>query len=125
MSVTTTANPMSTTVLQALSDYELHHSGDSEESRTPEPPNPDTRSSQSVQNPENWDNDHRRVPPYRPISRENYGPERPGGGNALESAFIFVMLNGTGLVSVIDRAWRRTGGKVNDTFFRHKIGGEW
>lgn len=100
MSVTTTANSVSGTVLQALTDYNLFHSGHVERARTPEQPNRRASLSPVIENPENWDNEHRRVPPYRPVDRSLYGPERPGGVNAIEVTFIYVMLHGVGLVSV-------------------------
>ena len=100
MSVTTTANPVSGAVLQALTDYDLHHSGQPERPRTPEQPNRQATSQQAIENPEDWDNEHRRVPPYRPVDRSLYGPERPGGVNPVEMTFIYVMLHGVGLVAV-------------------------
>ena len=100
MSVTTTANPVSGTVLQALTDYDLHHSGQPERPRTPEAPNRRDVPTEVVENPDDWDNEHRRVPPYRPVDRSLYGPERPGGVNPVEMTFIYVMLHGVGLVAV-------------------------
>ncbi|EXJ86108.1 hypothetical protein A1O1_06477 [Capronia coronata CBS 617.96] len=125
MSVTTTANPVSGAVLQALTDYDIHHSGNPEQPRTPEPPNPQRETPVSAENPPNWDREHRRVPPYRPVDRSRLGPERPAGSNVVEGIFIFTMLNGVGLIGNVDTAWRATGGKINSRFFRYKIGGEW
>lgn len=98
MSVTTTANPVSATVLQALTDYDLHHSGIPESPIAPSPPN--QQPSVHAETPENWDTEHRRVPPYRPVDRSLRGPERPDGVNAIETTFIYLMLNGVGVVSV-------------------------
>jgi len=98
MSVTRTANPVSATVLQALTDYDLHHSGAPENPATPNPPNRQT--SPPTETPENWDTEHRRVPPYRPIDRSLLGPERPDGVNPIETTFIYLMLHGVGVVSV-------------------------
>lgn len=98
MSVTTTANPVSATVLQALTDYDLHHSGAPETPGTPSPPN--QQSTVHAETPENWDREHRRVPPYRPIDRSLLGPERPDGVNGIERTFIYLMLNGVGVVAV-------------------------
>jgi hypothetical protein len=98
MSVTTTANPVSATVLQALADYDLHHSGAPETPSTPSPPN--QQSSPRAETPENWDTEHRRVPPFRPVDRSLLGPERPDGVNAIETTFIYLMLHGVGVVSV-------------------------
>ena len=100
MSVTTTANRVSGTVLQALTDYDLHHPGQAEQPRTPEAPNTRPSPAEVIENPENWDNEHRRVPPYRPVDQSLYGPERPGGVNPVEMTLIYVMLHGEGLVAV-------------------------
>ena len=101
MSVTTTANPVSGAVLQVLTDYDLHHSGDPARPRTPEAPKKRRTSLQTViDRPEDWDNAHRRVPAYRPVDPSLRGPERPDGVNPIEKTFIFVMLNGVGLMAV-------------------------
>jgi hypothetical protein len=100
MSVTTTANPLSGAVLQALTDYDIHHSGNPENPRTPEPPNPQRDLSSTVENPIDWDTDHRRVPPYRPIDQSLLGLERPNGVNAIETAFIFTMFLGVRTLAV-------------------------
>jgi len=112
-------------MLQTLADYDVRHSGNPEHPRTPEPPNPQTEVSPSVENPEDWDSEHRRVPAYRPVDRSRLGPERPDGVNAIERTFIFTMLNGVGLIAKVNRVWRATGGRLNDQIFRYKIGGEW
>lgn len=100
MSVTTTANPVSASVLQVLTDYDLHHSGDPARPRTPQSPNQRPEPVRQAEDPENWDTEHRRVPPYRPVDPSLLGPERPGGTNPIETAFIYTMLNGVGLVGV-------------------------
>ncbi len=100
MSVTTTANPVTATVLQALTDYDIHHSGNPEHPQTPEPPNQRDDSSAIVENPADWDTEHRRVPPYRPIDHNLIGPERPGGVNIIETAFISTMFLGVRLIAV-------------------------
>ena len=101
MSVTTTANPVSGAVLQVLTDYDLHHSGEPARPKTPEGPDRRTKSLRlDAEPPEDWDNAHRRVPVYRPVDSSLRGPERPDGVNAIEKTFIFVMLNGVGLMAV-------------------------
>jgi hypothetical protein len=101
MSVTTTANPVSGAVLQALTDYDIHHSGNPESPEGLELPNPPPTSRlQPANNPDSWDVEHRRVPSYRPVEPERLGPERPAGANAVEGTFIFVMLRGVGLIAV-------------------------
>lgn len=102
MSVTTT-NSVSSTVLQALTDYDIHHTGDPEHPRTPEPPN-SQRQPSPLDSPENWDTDHRRVPPHRPINHELRGPERPNGVNAIEVGFIFTMFLGVRVIAVSIRS---------------------
>jgi len=124
MSVTTTANPVSSAVLQALTDYDIHHSGNPENPRAPEPPNAQSNISASVENPPDWDTEHRRVPPYRPVQNQ-LGPERPNGVNAIEVAFISTMFLGVRLIAGVDHIWRATGGRINSRFFVYKIGGEW
>lgn len=108
MSVTTVTNPVSSTVLQALTDYDLHHSGDPERPKTPESPNSRSRFSRGVENPEDWDTEHRRVPPYRPIDPSLHGPERPGGSNPIETTFISTMFLGVRLVGVSFLAFRQS-----------------
>ncbi len=99
MSATTTANPVSGAVLNILKDYDIHH-GNPENPGTPEPPNSQRDTPKPILNPEHWDNEHRRVPPYKPIDKRKRGPERPDGSNPIEVAFIFLMLNGCGLIGV-------------------------
>lgn len=100
MSVTTVANPVTSTVLQALTDYDLHHSGDPERPKTPESPNTRSGVAGQTENPDDWDTEHRRVPPYRPIDPNLRGPERPGGTNPIETTFISTMFLGVRLVGV-------------------------
>ncbi|KKY16830.1 hypothetical protein UCRPC4_g05788 [Phaeomoniella chlamydospora] len=122
MSVTTTANPVTGSVLQVLTDYDIHHSGSPEEPRAAPPTN--AAAPTNAQNPPDWDTEHRAVPPHRPINRELDYEERPGGLNVPEQIFIFTMLNGVGINAAVNTIWRKTGGKINDKIFRYKIGGE-
>lgn len=139
--MSTTINTSTTTqnVLHVLADYDLHHSGDIPNSLVTEPYTRHTTA--NVDNPLDWDADHRRVPPYRPINRNLDWDSRPAGLNAAEALFIATMLNGVRLMAVSDpefcvtetdlllenvnSIWRATGGQLNDRFFRYAIGGEW
>ena len=100
MSVTTTSNTVTQSVLHVLVDYDLHHSGDPVNAGVPQPPNkhpvPDTQH----QVPDSWPRNHRRIPDYRPTNYNLDRDERPQGSNWMETAFIFTMLNGVGLNAV-------------------------
>ncbi|KIW99956.1 uncharacterized protein Z518_10884 [Rhinocladiella mackenziei CBS 650.93] len=124
MSITTTTNPTSRAVLEVLTDYDLHHSGDPQRSGPPEHPKPQARAPEPYNNPHWWPNDHRRIPPYRPVNRNLDRSQRPAGVNRIERAFIFTMLRGVQLEANISTLWRHTGGKLNDKIFRYDIGGE-
>jgi hypothetical protein len=100
MSVTTTSNPVTSSVLHVLMDYELHHSGSSERTKRPEPLESRDNPTLEVLNPAGWPTDHRRVPHYRPINRNLYMEERPGGLDPMEAIFIMTMLNGVRLNAV-------------------------
>lgn len=97
MSVTTTANPVSRAVLEALTDYDLHHSGDPSSAGRAEDPNPRQIDSDPPNNPEWWPTDHRGIPNHRPINRNLDRSQRPGGVNLMEMVFIFTMLRGVQL----------------------------
>lgn len=140
MSVTTTQNPVTGSVLQVLADYDLHHSGDPAQPR--EADNPNQRPQPAANNPDWWPSNYNRIPPHRPINRNLDLEQRPGGVNIIERTFIFTMLNGCGINAVcLQRAeayklfvtdvtqnaaqlWRTTGGRLNDKLFYYKIGGE-
>lgn len=93
MSVTTTTNPISTSV-SILADYEIHHS----EQRNPVPnPHP---APEFHYLPTSWSVEHRRVPEYRPINRHLDLNERPAGSNLVEGVFIAVMLHGVWINAV-------------------------
>ena len=47
------------------------------------------------------------------------------GQNNPERAFITLMFLGVWEQSMASRIWRATGGRLNDSYFRFKIGGEW
>lgn len=100
MSVTTTQNTVSASVLQVLADYDLHHSGAPEQPGQPAPPNERDDLAISSSNPPGWPTDHRRVPPYRPINCNLDRDVRPGGANFIEAVFIATLLNGVRLNAV-------------------------
>lgn len=100
MSATITDNPITTTIQQDyLHDYQIRLSGGVEEafSRSNEDSPPP-----AAENPPDWYDQHRQVPPYRPVNRNLDIADRPWGSNGVESAFVFVMLNGCWLKGVRD-----------------------
>ncbi|KAL9114598.1 MAG: hypothetical protein Q9227_001276 [Pyrenula ochraceoflavens] len=120
MSVTTTDNPIATTLRVALADYDVHHSG--AEDRTA--PGPNLNVASTVENPSAWPVDHRRIPPYRPVNMELDMEIRPAGLNGLEWGFINVMFTGVRTQSHLARLWGATGGRLFPNMFKYKIGGE-
>ncbi|KAI0471637.1 hypothetical protein GGR56DRAFT_677527 [Xylariaceae sp. FL0804] len=154
MSVTTTENPVTTTLERTLQDYEVRVTGAADlpalqqqqgqqagngggtsssdggvhwvPLRDHAPPGDD------VANPAGWPttaDDRRGVPRYRPINRELDLSQRPWGGSAPETAFVTVMFTGVWIEAfarfqTASWLWRNTGGRFNDTYFRYKIGGE-
>ena len=105
MSVTTTDNPITTTIQQDyLHDYNIRLTGGSDSveatQQPPAPPNTDNRPSPRVENPAGWQDQHRDVPPYRPVNRNLDREQRPWGSNPVESAFVFHMLSGVAVNSV-------------------------
>jgi len=105
MSVTTSSTTIvrPATVMQALGDYELHHSGGpgSAESRVP-PPNPrqDLSAPSARENPAGWPTEYRDVPNYRPIDYNLDTSQRPAGENLPVQIFIWTLLNGVGVNAV-------------------------
>lgn len=114
MSVTTTQNPATYTIVRTLADYDLHHSEPVEGS--PEgiaPPNP--RSEPAAQtNPEHWPADYRRVPPIRPVDHTLDFNARNITLNNIETFFLFNMFGGIQIVQVGDSAARQGRGKLTD-----------
>jgi hypothetical protein len=98
MSVTTTANPLTYQVHAVLADYDLHHSGTSEEVDT----SLNTHSNQfaQTQNPSHWPTEYRRVPAYRAVNQELDQSERRVYLNRIEQVFVGVMFTGVFLQSV-------------------------
>lgn len=100
MSVTTTDNPVTTTIAETLQDYEIHLTGERDL-----PPRHvwvplNDHSAPPAENPEGWLNTYRGVPNYRPINTELDRAARPWGSNGVENCFVFLMLNGVWLTGV-------------------------
>jgi len=100
MSVTTTQNPIYYNAVEVLRDYQIHRSnadpGEGVDPTLNEHPEPDPS-----QNPDNWPQDHRRVPAHRPINRNVDLESRGGNGrNGAEATFVYLMLNGCRINSV-------------------------
>ncbi|KAI0417868.1 hypothetical protein F5X98DRAFT_386696 [Xylaria grammica] len=124
MSTTTIENPDTQSLGTVLADYKLHystvtHQNVSDASAVEPQPAP------SVRNPPDWPTNHRRVPPYRPINRDLDLSQRIVFQNNVERGFVNTMFFGLRLVTLAHRLWRATGGKINDQYFRYKVGGEY
>ncbi|KAL9078794.1 MAG: hypothetical protein Q9157_002277 [Trypethelium eluteriae] len=83
MSVTTTANPVTTTLTRTLRDYEIHESAEQNPEEHPAPVNPNTPP--TVANPEGWPEEYNNVPNYRPVDHTRDMELRPGGMNPAET----------------------------------------
>ncbi|KAG4422624.1 hypothetical protein IFR04_004245 [Cadophora malorum] len=123
MSVTTTANPITLSLQQTLGDYEVHVTGDSQETRPVASQN--SRRSNAVANPPSWPRNYHRVPPHRPVNRDLDWSERPLGANPGEKLFLNVMFTGVSSNAGMAQLWGATGGKVFTKTFKYAIGGEW
>jgi hypothetical protein len=137
MSVTTTTNPITSRATRYLDDYQIRLTGANQETTA----DPNSTSPPPAQNPEGWPSNYHDVPPMRPINRHLDREQRPDGQNAVEQAFIGVMLHGVWMMAVcpacpsctlkltsrqsVAQTWRKTGGRINDSFFRYAVGGEW
>lgn len=105
MSAATLNNPVTTTARQDyLRDYHIRLTGgeDSDRERQPLAPPSAENTRAPADNPPGWYNEHRQVPPYRPVNTELDRKQRPWGSNPVESAFVFTMLHGVWLTSVSD-----------------------
>ncbi|KAH9842198.1 hypothetical protein Tdes44962_MAKER01576 [Teratosphaeria destructans] len=126
MSVTTTQNPRTYATIRVLADYDLHHSRTNELDRQVSaepnaPPAPPPLRDVSVA----WETGFRRVPPHRPINHDLDFESRNAYNNDMERFVLYNLFHGILVVSHINKAWRATGGRLNDTLFRYRIGGEW
>ncbi|KAK3899140.1 hypothetical protein C8A05DRAFT_18386 [Staphylotrichum tortipilum] len=118
---TTTQSVTSYPLRAVLADYELHIS----EPRTASAASPGASSQPRVQNPPGWSQDHRSVPPYRPINRDLDRDQIMVYQNNVERTFVTTMFFGIRVVTAAHRTWCATGGKINDRLFRYEVGGEY
>jgi hypothetical protein len=100
MSVTTTANTTTQSILHILADYELTHSGECQQSSIVDPPNPRSTDQEQPQNPDWWPDNYNAIPAYRPINYNLDRESRPWAQPGIETAFVWTMLNGVGIISV-------------------------
>ncbi|KAK2000352.1 hypothetical protein LX36DRAFT_603247 [Colletotrichum falcatum] len=122
MSATVTENPVTSTIQRDyLHDYQIRLTGGVEEAFAR--PNDDAPTP-AAENPPGWDDQHRQVPPYRPVNRHLDRGDRAWGSNGIEATFVYLMLNGCWLQEVGSWLWGSTGGRVNKHIFRAKVGGE-
>ncbi|KAK8041326.1 hypothetical protein PG994_014333 [Apiospora phragmitis] len=138
MSVTTTDNPITSTLSDTLQDYEIRLTGAQD---LPQPQQEDApllpqnnqfpdwvpltdHAAPDVEDPPDWDTEHRGVPRYRPINYHLDREQRPWGSNAIETGFVLHMFHGVWLTAFTSWAWKKTGGRFNNTYFRWKVGGE-
>jgi len=116
------ARPISTSEdTTAQNDYQIRLTGGIEEAfarRNEDAPAP------AAEYPPGWYDQHRQVPPYRPVNRNLDLADRPWGSNGIESTFVYLMMNGCWLQGIASWLWRGTGGRVNKSLFRAKVGGE-
>jgi hypothetical protein len=100
MSVTTTANTTTQSILHVLADYELTHSGEDQQFAVIEPPNERSKEEEETENPDWWPNNYNGIPAYRPINYNLDRESRPWAQPGVETVFVWTMLNGVGIVSV-------------------------
>ncbi|KAK6834883.1 hypothetical protein PG990_000306 [Apiospora arundinis] len=148
MSVTTTDNPITSTLADTLQDYEIRLTGaqdlataqrqlgedapllpqEQQQQQGQFPtwvPLTDHAAPVDVENPADWDTEHRGVPRYRPINYNLNREVRPWGSNPIETAFVLHMFHGVWLTAFTRWAWSKTAGRFNNTYFRWKVGGEY
>ncbi|KAF1352586.1 hypothetical protein BDV97DRAFT_150347 [Delphinella strobiligena] len=121
MSVTVTENRATYSFARTLADYDIHHTAGAEYEPQELNERPDPRG--TGHNPPDWPDDYRHVPPYRPIDHEIDHAYRNTYTNGIEHTFIWNMMRGIQIAA--NRMWRATGGKINDTYFRFPLGGEY
>jgi hypothetical protein len=96
MSVTTTDNPTTAQLHHVLADCEIRLTGVGNDAPAAPPPT----NAIHFENPANWPQNYRRVPPYRLINTNLDQEVRQGGTNQIEEIFIFTMLHGVWLNAV-------------------------
>lgn len=65
-----------------------------------QPSSPDASPAEPFQNPPGWHDEHRQVPPYRPINRNLDRSLRPWGSDGPETAFVMNMFTGVWVIAV-------------------------
>ncbi|KAF2812728.1 uncharacterized protein BDZ99DRAFT_440068 [Mytilinidion resinicola] len=123
MSTTTTTDTTRYAAHSYLADYELHHSNHPSASDSRPNSHPDAQLAQ--RNPPQWPSNYRRIPPYRPINRDLDQSQRRVYTTTGERIFLFVMFTGVQVNADINRLWNATGGRLAQSVFQYKIGGEW
>lgn len=109
MSVTTTDNPVTSSLRETLQDYEIRLTGARD---LPEPAPwvrlTDHEAPEGVANPPGWDDaPYRGMPRYRPINYHLDREQRPWGSNAIETGFVVTMFHGVWLTAVSSPGARR------------------
>ena len=94
MSVTTTANAQTYNISAVLADYNLHHSRDDSNDELNTSLNSHPSPTPGSSNPVEWPQDHRRIPPYRPVNRELDQTQRRVYLSNVERTFVGVMFTG-------------------------------
>ncbi|MCJ1445192.1 MAG: hypothetical protein MMC23_005697 [Stictis urceolatum] len=100
MSVTTTQNTCTYSIVRTLADYELHHSAeeDPDQAYDPEANRHPTPSSQPAENPRGWETEFRRVPQFRATNYDLEFESRNKYQNNIERFFIINMFGGIMMV---------------------------
>ena len=141
MSVTLTQNRATYSIARTLADYDVHHSSQIED--THEELNERPQPEGAGNNPARWEEGFRRVPEYRPIDHTLDFALRDTYNNNIERVVLWNMFTGIRIVTVsllittgilrgsdlylqaVNRLWRSTGGKIHDSYFRWRLGGEY
>lgn len=98
MSATSTDNATAIQIQRTLNDYHIRLTG--EDAELPEVAAPNQSVEIHSSNPAGWPQNYRNVPSYRPINRSLDRSLRPGGSNAIEQAFLYIMFRGVWLNAV-------------------------
>ncbi|PKS12536.1 hypothetical protein jhhlp_000744 [Lomentospora prolificans] len=122
MASTTETVTRTRTARTVLTDYELHHSGASNDASSG--PEDSSAARAPTQNPPEWPTTSRRVPPYRPADTERDQSQIRVYTHPIERVFIATMFTGVFVNATVAKQWRRTVGRVNENIFKYPIGGE-
>ncbi|CAI6096763.1 unnamed protein product [Clonostachys chloroleuca] len=107
---------------RVLRDYRLYHSR--RENNITEHVNGENTNLPRSAHPPGWDTTHRRVPPYRPADRERSQEEYNVYTSNVERAFITTMFTGVLINATMAKAWGASGGRINRSIFKYRVGGE-